>query len=391
MNEKFTLKIPRRPTLKRETYSVPSSYISAYKKIGITNRDEQIMLFHTTQFGGFKFKKMPEDIEADNKFLDRWFKHKHENGYYHFRANANFLSTFGNLKIKPLQRKWKLIPVSLRDMLKNGFSHEEFEDSYRFLLRLNEFYSSLKLDIPLPQSGITAEDRVQLSRFHGIPYLVKKPRAGGRFFHPGVSYQRIKSSLRQRMTINGKKTSEVDLLAATLQFLNIALEKNVSVSILQNVLSREDPYDYFLSVLNSDNVTLRYREQLIDRDSVKTLLYTAIYSLNGSQENNVNRKLWLMGRSYKYSDFTDFFPEFFNALSVLRSQAVFPPHIVIFREESKYAQKVLQRGCLEERLSILPLHDSFLTTVENTKRLKEIIDSVSGEMYGRKLAYKQKY
>ncbi|MEK6829970.1 MAG: hypothetical protein AABY15_07680 [Nanoarchaeota archaeon] len=391
MNEKFTLKIPRRPTLKRGTYSIPPSYISAYKKKGITNSDGQIMLFHTTQFGGFKFKRIPHDMETDNEFLEKWFKCKHENSYHHFRANANFLSTFGGLKIKPLQRIWKLSPVSLKEMLENGFSREEFEDSYEFLSKLNEFYSSLELNIPLPQSGITAEDRVQFSRFQGIPYLVKKPKAGGRFFHPEVSYQRIKSSLRQRMTLNGEKTSEVDLSAATLQFLNIALEKNTQISILQSVLSREDPYDYFLSILNSDDVTLRYQEQLIDRDTVKTLLYTAIYSLNGSQENNVNRKLWLMNRNYAYSDFIDFFPEFFDALSALRSGISFPPHIVIFKEESKYAQKVLQKGCLEEKLPILPLHDSFLTTVGNVRNLKEIMDLVSNDMYGRKLAYKQKY
>jgi len=276
-------------------------------------------------------------------------------------------------------------------MIQNGFSHEEIVSSIKFLSQLNTFYSCFRINIPLLQSGITAEDRVYLSKFHGIPYFVKKPKAGGRFFHPEVSYQRINSLLRQKITINGEKTSEIDILAATLQFLNIALERHASTSILENVLSHEDPYDYFISILNSDDITGRYQEQLINRDDIKTLVYTSIYSLNGSRERNVNRKLHLMGRNYRYSDFVELFPAFFDALLTLNTKFSFPPHVIIYKEDSAYAQGVLQKGCLEEKLPILPLHDSFLTTIRKTRRLKEIMDYVSEKMYGRKLSYKQKY
>jgi hypothetical protein len=74
MGKKFVPKIPKRPVLKRETYTIPSSYKSAYEKAGVTNIDEQMMLFYTTQFGGFKFKRLPGDIEVDEEFLKNGLK-----------------------------------------------------------------------------------------------------------------------------------------------------------------------------------------------------------------------------------------------------------------------------------------------------------------------------
>lgn len=392
MRKKFTRQIPRRPVLKRQTYSIPSSYENAYGEAGIKNPDEQAMLFHATQFGGFRLRKIPKNMHFEDKFIEKWFRHEYDAGYHHFRASADFLSVFGNLEIKPLQINWKLAVLNPKDMTESGFSEEEISDSVKFLSELNAFYSSMRLEIPFPQSGITAEDRIQLSKFQGIPYLVKKPKAGGRFFHPGVSYQRISVSLRQMMALNGQKTSEVDLTAATLQFLNIALEKYAPLFAFGNILSNGDPYNYFLSSLNSDDVLLQHREQKIGRDEIKNVIYTVVYSSKEDQENNVNRKLRLMGRNYKHSDFIGLFPEFFNGISMLHSQfESLPLHMIIFKEESRYAQKVLQRGCLEKMLPILPLHDSFLTTAENTEALKEVMDSASEEMYGRRLAYKRKY
>ena len=182
---------------------IPSSYVDAYNEAEVINPDWQMMFFHVTQFGGFRLRKIPKGMKWDDQFIDKWFKHGCDFGYSNFRANANFLSRFGMLESKPLEKKWRCSVLNPDEMTENGFSDEEIQDSVRFLSELNEFYSSLRLDIPLLNSGITNEDRIQLSRFHGIPYLVKKPKAGGRFFHPETSYQRISSSLRQMMTING--------------------------------------------------------------------------------------------------------------------------------------------------------------------------------------------
>jgi hypothetical protein len=193
------------------------------------------------------------------------------------------------------------------------------------------------------------------------------------------------------MTINGKKTSEIDIVAATLQFLNVALEKYASKSLRNTVLSNQDPYQYFLSVLNSEEFMFQYREQPMERDNVKKLLYTVIYSSNGDQKKNVNRKLRTMGRNYKHSDLVQTFPDFFNAISKLEAKVKTPLHRVIFREESEYAHRVLQKGCLEERLPILPLHDSFITTSSKVNNLKEVMDYTSESLYGRNLLYKQKY
>ncbi|MDP3987173.1 MAG: hypothetical protein Q8P81_03040 [Nanoarchaeota archaeon] len=391
MDKIFLHRVPQKPLLKRETYQIPGSYDEAYEKVGVSGHDEKIMLFHTTQFGGFRLKRFPRNMQIKEEFLERWFNKKHERGQLHFRASQDFLSAFGGMSIEPLRRIWNINSVNEEEMLENGFSEEDVTDSINFLSELNKFYSFLELGISLPQSGITAEDRVQMSRFHGIPYLVKKPRAGGRFFHPEVSYQRISPTFRRTMTINGEQTSEIDISAATLQFLNIALEDHTSASIRDSVLEREDPYDYFLSILNSENVGRQYQEQQMARDAVKELVYTAIYSQNGSQEKNVDRKLRLMNRNYRCKDLVDFFPEFFEGVSELHSNVPLPLYAVIFREESRYAQRVLERGCLEERIPILPIHDSFITGESNLRDLMDIMDAVSEEMYGRRLKHKQKY
>ena len=391
MSRKFTLKVPRKPILRRQTYDIPATYLDVYHKAGITNSDELMILFHVTQFGGFRLKRVPANMRFNKGFIEKWFKHENGFGYHHFRANPCFLRKFGGLEIKALEKRWRSDVLNDDEMREHGFSDDEIRKAEAFLSDLNDFYSSLRLDIQVPQTGITAEDRIQLSRFHGIPYLVKKPKAGGRFFHPETSYQRISSSIRPMMTINGKKTSEVDLSAATIQFLNIALGKHSLGSIEDTLLSYDDPYQYFLSTLNSEDVLRQYDERPMGRETLKTILYTAIYSSESKQVFNVDRKLRLMGRAYSHRDLVSFFPEFFNALSALKSGTGLPAHMVIYREESRYTQEVLQRGCLERKLPILPIHDSFITTTSNSKNLKEIMDDASVRLYGRPLSHKQKY
>jgi len=196
MNNKFRSIVPRKPVLRRKTYDLPSAYSDAYAQAGVTDHDEQMMLFHTTQFGGFKIRKIPSSMRFDKAFLDKWFKQDYDNGYRIFRANHEFLSVFGNLEVKPLEKKWHNHVLNIGEMFENGFSNEEINRAICFLEELNKFYLSLRLNIRTLGSGITAEDRIQLSRFNAIPYLVKKAKAGGRFFNPGSSYQRISSPIR---------------------------------------------------------------------------------------------------------------------------------------------------------------------------------------------------
>lgn len=391
MAKKFASTVPKKPFLRRETYEIPKTYLAAYNAAGVTNPDEAMMLFHVTQFGGFKIGKMPQDLSFDREFITRWFKYEYEFGCHNCKANAEFLRRFGNIELKPLQRIWRSEAVDIDAMHDGGFSLEEINEALSLLPKLNDFYSSLRLEIPLPNSGISAEDRIKLARFHGIPYLVKKPKAGGRLFHPETSYQRISSALRQIMTINGERTSEIDISAATIQFLNIAIEKHALGSLEEKVLSNGDPYQYFLSILNSPDILLQYQEQDMDREMFKKVLYTAIYSTESRQESQVNRKLRFMGRQYKHSDLVSLFPEFFNALKELRHKTGLPLHMVINKEESGYAQQVLKKGCLEKRLPILPLHDSFIVPESNIDSLKEVMDFVSIKLYGKRLTYKQKY
>lgn len=391
MAKRFTKKIPGKPFLRRETYDIPETYVAAYRDAGITEQDALVMLFHLTQFGGFRLRRVPADLHIEREFVDRWFKHEWEGRYHTFKANAAFIDRFGALEIRPLQKRWRSIAVDWCAMFAEGFSDDEVKDAIDLLTELNEFYTTLQLDIRAPKSGLSAEDRIELSRFHGVPFLVKKPKAGGRLFHPETSYQRISSSLRPLLTINGERTSEIDLTAATMQFLNIALRRHALNSLDALVLSNGDPYQYFLSTLNSQPVLGAHTERPMEREALKTLLYTAIYSSESKQEVNVNRKLRLMGREYKHKDLTSFFPEFFGALTALRSRTGRPLHMVIYKEESSYAQRVLRKGCLEERIPVLPLHDSFIVPRQEVDHLRAIMDAVALELYERRLAYKQKY
>lgn len=391
MAKRFTPKIPRKPLLRRQTYTIPQEYARTYKRKGITSQDEQMMLFHVTQFGGFRIRKIPKDLEIRPNFLDKWFKCESDSGYQSYKANSTFLSQFGGIKLKPLEREWKSEAVNVDEMEEHGYTKAEISDSQKFLSELNYFYSGLRLNIPLPNSGITAEDRIALSRFHGIPFLRKKPKAGGRFFQPESSYQRISSLLRERMTINGQKTSEADLKAAVIQFLDIALRQQ-NLPGLQDILQgRVDPYQYFLDYLNADQAMNRGEDKPFNREELKKILYTAIYSSGERQEFNVNYKFTVAGRTHKHLDLVSFFPEFFNALSALRTKTQKPLHEVLYKEESQFAQAVLQQGCLEEKLPILPVHDSFITTSGKIERLVQIMNEVSERKYNKALTLHVKY
>jgi len=390
MAKEYIQKIPKKPLFKRISYIIPDNYSTVYKNKGITDNDEQIMLFNATQFGGFRCKQIPSYIKNRMEFALDWFDIRRDNGFYNFKANSRFLSELGNIKIRPLKKIWNNQVVNEDEMHEYGFSDAELKESRDFLNALNKFYSSLRIGISIPASGITLEDRVNLARFNEIPFLVKKPKAGGRFFHPGSSFQRIASPLRTMLTINGSKTSEIDISAATLQFLGIVLKKYVSSKIMDQILSKDDPYQYFLERLNSINAQRNDKGEIL-REDLKTIIYTTVYSSKKTQKHSVDHKLRLLGTRYKYSEFAKIFPEFFNAVDALKLKLDFPPHIAVYREESKYAQKVLEKGCLELKLPIIPIHDSFITTINNIPKLKDIIDSTATELYGRHLSYKIKY
>jgi hypothetical protein len=400
MGHKFKRVIPKIPVYKKNTYTIPKSYSKTYEQIGITDYDEQKALFFVTQFGGFRLKRIPSYFKDSEEFFSKWFKSKNEQGFFHFKANTKFISKLSDIKIEPVERNnYKTAEYRDEFLTENGFSKKEADEIQRFQDNINEFYRSLRLNIIMPNSGITGEDKIDLSRFNSVPHLQYKPKAGGRFFQsgPGGSYQRISNSLRPFLTINGEKTSEIDITAATIQFLNITLEKFLGHSpISKKGLSQGDPYKYFLDKINSPEFKNAHKEkQNLSRDNLKNLIYTLIYSSSSSEQRNINRHLKIMGKHYYYSDLEKKFPEFFKVISEFKTLPlidgkIYPAHITIYKEESKFAREVLERGCLEKKIAILPIHDSFITTSKNVKKLEHIIRDVSQELYGYILPYKQK-
>jgi hypothetical protein len=384
-------------------YHIPENYSRLYEEKGVIDPDMQKALFFVTQFGGFKFKKIPSYLKDELEFFSTWFKIKNENGFFQFKANSNFISELGDIQIGPLIRsrfKREYYPDEI--LIENGFSRTEVFEIESLQDKLNDFYSTIRLNIVLPYSGITAEDRIDLSRFNAVPHLQFRPKAGGRLFQsgPGSSYQRISSNLRPFLTIDGEKIIELDITAATLQFLNVSLEKLLGYSPLSKAGLSEDPYQYFLDKINSKTFKnypddIKDEECYTSRDDLKNVLYTIIYSTLNSQEKNVNRRLRVMGKKYYYSDLKKEFPRFFELMSDLKSRPLidgklYPAHIAINKEESRFAREVLKRGCLEERFVILPIHDSFISTKSNSEKLEKIVRQVSSDFYGYVLPYKYK-
>lgn len=405
-NGLFKKLIPKIPIFRQNMYNIPESYSELYKTEEITDLDEQKTLFYVTQFGGFRLKKIPSYLKEKKDFFSKWFKSKYEHGYFHFKANSNFISQFGNRKIEPLLRK-RYSEKDYNDyfFLEEGIQAEEAAEAWNLLWKLNNYYSSLRLDLKMPFSGITPADRIDLSRFNSIPHFQCKPLAGNRFFHsgPGSSYQSISSNLRPFLTINGEKTTEIDIAASTLQFLNLVLEKYTGKAPMSKLaLSDGDPYQYFLDKINSvDFKRVHNQIEDINRDSLKNLLYTLVYSPLNSQVRNTNRHLKLTAKNYSYSDLKQEFPKFFQIIDSVKSIALdtnkkeedekFPAYLLIFMEESRYAREVLKRGCLDEKFPILPLHDSFITTSNHHPDLERIVCDVSMDFYDYVLAHKKKF
>jgi hypothetical protein len=296
-------------------------------------------------------------------------------------------------------------------------------------------------------------------RFEQNPYLIKSAKAGGRFFNPNCSYQNISTELRKLLLINDEKTAEIDLSAASLQFLNIAIKKYYSghkglndqlnldnffirdfspekylkelseifklreenndpndeifinviwnrdsatfkkdflenalytVSYLKQIINFSDPYEFFLKRINSEERGLFKLEEDLTRDNIKELIYTLIFSQKEKEKNNINRKIRELGKEFDYDRFNYGFKDFFGALKFFKNN-VEVPHIGIFKEESNYAQKVLEEGCLKQEIPILPLHDSFIVPISKIDNLEEIIVKTSTDLYGKPLLYKRKY
>ncbi len=409
-NGLFKKLIPKIPIFRQNMYHIPENYSESYKAKEITDLDEQKTLFYVTQFGGFRLKKIPSYLKRKEDFFSKWFKSKDEQGYLHFKANSDFISQFGNIKLEPLLRR--NYRVKDRDdvgdfllSLEEGIEAQEAAEAWKLLRQLNKYYSFLRLNLKTPSSGITYVDKIDLSRFNSIPHFQCKPLAGNRLFHsgPGASFQSISSSLRPFLTINNKETTEIDIAASTLQFLNLALEKHTGKSHMSKLeLSNGDPYEYFLEKINSPDFRKMHNQtEDIDRESLKSLLYTLTYSPINSQERHVNRFLKLNSQNYKYSDLKQKFPEFFEMIDSVKSipldrdrgdgEENFPAHLLIFMEESRYAREVLKRSCLEEKFPVVPLHDSFITTSEHYPDLERIVCDVSMDFYDYVLAHKKKF
>jgi len=420
MVKKYRKNVPKIPIFHRNTYEIPESYTEAYSLNKIRDCDEQKALFYLTQFGGFRLKKIPSYFKDKETFFSKWFQIKYEKGYSKYKANPYFFSVFGKVELAPLLRHKYKEPHYKKEFLEeNGTNLVEAKGIEQFLKELNEFYSSVRLDLSLPSSGITNENRVEISRFNSIPHFWYKPKAGNRLFQsgPGSSFQMISSNLRPYVKINGEKTNEIDISASSIQFLNIVLEKKFGDVLIPKEKMLDDPYKPFLVILNSPKFRSKQKlEADFTRDELKEILYTWIYSNTKSEENNVNFHLRLMGKKYRFRDIQERLPSFASWLSLLKTSpqnqkentstyqlnfldqlvaeeanSEIPLHQLIFKEESHFTRAVLKKSCLEKGFPVLPIHDSFMTPRNNFKDLSNILLEVSEEFYHYPILCKKKF
>jgi len=519
--------LPSLPKLNRKAFRLPESYVNAYSNNGITESKKQLFLFYGTQFGGFKLNLNSSYLRFNKEFLNAWFEIKQETNKLVFKANPKFISSFGNLKPEFLLRR-----TADEEYFKergwdyqNIFSEDEKKEIKLFLNDLNQYYfSNIELSLPNIASGISLKEKLDLGRFHAIPHLQWRPKAGGRFFHTGKGYQNLSKNLRQFLRINGENVSEIDLNAAVLQFLYIGsnkyfsshssseddllekkqkilgilskdkdmlnelknkyaffknedylaktfiqlfqffckknrhlanedilkleLPKNTPLSVFydslnqlaklkysthiwfdkerdskdaldellklekidkkhsfKDIVSQRDPYEFFLARLNSEEFQNKHKEETkIERDSLKELIYTLVYSSYEKQKNHVNRKLRLQKRNFTHDDFMTEFPQLdnlinrFSSLNIetynilgIKEIKTRPLHTIVFKEESEYAREVLKEACLNQNFPVLPIHDSFITTRKNTEKLEKIMNETSEKLFGYVLPYTIKF
>lgn len=396
MGKKFRKVVPKKPVYRKNMYDIPVSYSRKYLREGVKDSDAQKFLFYGTQFGGFRSKKVPQYLRENPAFQKRWLKSKEEEGFFHFKTNTPFLSKFGKLRVRPLLRaRYKTENYDKEFLEAHGFTDGEVLWIAETCDLLNNFYSSQRVGLKVPNSGVTADDILNLTRFNSIPHFQYKPRSGGRLFHsgPGSSYQSLSSSLRPFLTINGEKTTEIDISAATIQFAgNVSTSETYDDSTAK-IFRICDPYQHFLDSMNAMG------SGEIDRNALKDILYTLVYSKKNSERRNVNRRLKLMGQPFGYSDIETHFPNFFKLLEDVKAVPLpdgengelFSPHQIIFKEESRYARGVLRRCCLEEGFPVLPLHDSFIAPRSNSSDLERVMKDVSTEYYDYVMSYKRKF
>ncbi|MFA6089245.1 MAG: hypothetical protein WC755_05245 [Candidatus Woesearchaeota archaeon] len=130
---KFIRLIPKIPVFKRDMYHIPENYSKSYEQKRITDSDEQKAFFYLTQFGGFRFRKLPSYFKDKPQFLEKWFKSKREYGFSQFKANTNFIKEFGNIELEPLLKK-RCSEACYEDkfLLENGFSLKEAKEIEAF-------------------------------------------------------------------------------------------------------------------------------------------------------------------------------------------------------------------------------------------------------------------
>jgi len=321
---------------------------------------------------------------------------KKEGNFFSYKTNTRFLSEFGGLRVKPLlKNRYKNERYSQEFMEENGFTNGEVLWINSIVNQLNEFYSDHRVSLAIPNSGVSADDKINLARFNSVPHFQYRPKAGARMFHsgPGSSYQSLSSSLRPFLRINGEETTEIDIAAATIQFAGAVSADETYDDTAAKVFRIKDPYQHFLGTMDSLNMGN------MDRETLKEVLYTLIYSPKKSERSNVNRKLRLLEQEFNHDDLERVFPDFFKILDDIKSVELpdgeegqlYEPHQIIFKEESRYAREVLRRCCLQQGFPVLPLHDSFIAPRKNSSELEEAMEDVSMEYYDYIMSYKTKF
>ena len=355
------------PEFKPSIFKIPQNYReiieSSLKQLpsGSERSHLEALLYYMIQFGG-------TEIPQHKHFTHPWFdvekkKFSRKSRVKPNRTLLNLLNkhTPSDFRFEHLQRNWSGMKV---------------EDD--LISRLNRFYSdNVRLSLPFSIMGAPANWGELCRNFQSIPFLKPSEKSGGRLFQQGVGYQMIPKRFREELTINGDKTSEIDISAAALRFLYLS-GKDFGIDFPNQIILNEDSYTIFSEIG-------------VSRDLAKELTYALVFSSKEKEERAVKRKLHSNERFRNRDDLAMVMPEFFEALEAYK-EIHSAPHIPLFTKETEFTREVLRRS-LDKELVLLPIHDSYITTTNRFEDFQRILREAQTHLYGdsHPLTFRREY
>ncbi len=240
-------------------------------------------------------------------------------------------------------------------------------------------------NITFPDYNVSNNDTFSLLRWIGAKRRLNsnlhcvfnrgKFSCGGRFYGAGNSYQYIKREKRKTITIDGKKTVELDFHAMHISMLY------AEAGIQYN----DDPY---LAVINNEELRPLLKQLLLTMINAKTkgeaikAFNWELYRLS-NKDNLSPEEEKLLAAFRKYNLDIDRTVDDFKAVhSAIGDSFCSDAGVYLMNRDARIIRQVIMYFIGKE-ISCLPVHDSVITAEEHEEELKRVMEEAySQEMNG---------